>query len=139
MSRRATVCGVAGSTEATEHAHARACADTVNFTFSVLLLSLCVCLLLIRCFKYFLLCSGTQLSNLKIVRSLEGLLLSFLFREVQNSLSFKLVWPTQPRTLLHAPCVRRYVHSSRKWCKLWRFFLLLLFFLVLTLVIFSHA
>ena len=72
--------------------------------------------------------TGIQMAVLT-VQSLEGLLLSLLFREVQNSLSFKFVWPTQPRTLLDAPCVRRYVHSSRKWCKLWRFFLLLLFFL----------
>ena len=95
------------------------------YIFSSVALDVCS-FVVIYCFEYFLLCSGTQLSNLKTVRSLESLLLSFLFREVQNSLSFKLVRSTQLRTLLHAPCFRRYFHSSRKWCKLWRFSLLLL-------------
>ena len=37
--------GCKESTEVTEHAHTRPCTDTANFTLSVLLLSLCVCLL----------------------------------------------------------------------------------------------
>ena len=130
MSWRATVCGVAKSQLKRLSTHTHTHAQTLRILHFQFCCFHCVLqFVAIHCFKYFPLCSGTQLSNLKIVRSLEGLLLSLLFREVQNSLSFKFVWPTQPRTLLHAPCVRRYVHSSRKWCKLWRFFLLLLFFL----------
>ena len=79
---------------------------TLHFQFCC---SHCVCLfIVIYSFKYFWLCSGTQLSNLKIVWSTEDLLLSF-FKEVQNSLSSR---PTQLRTLLHIPCVRWYFYSD---------------------------